>query len=97
MFGSFIPPVVCGRVHACFVYVICVCLHIVVSNTYCVVFLFMFFLRLPYHMLPDITTRNSEHVKNYLEHESKCQYKGHKYIWYQQNHLDSMHLSKYSK
>jgi hypothetical protein len=48
MFGSFIPPVVCGRVHACFVYVICVCLHIVVSYTYCVVICFVF-LRL---MLP---------------------------------------------
>jgi hypothetical protein len=25
-----------------FIYVICVCLHIVVSNTYCIVFLFCF-------------------------------------------------------
>jgi len=33
MFGSSLPPVVC-------ISVICVCLRIVVSNTYCVVFLF---------------------------------------------------------
>jgi len=42
MFGSSLPPV------DCFIYVICVCLRIVVSNTYCVVF----FLRLVYPMLP---------------------------------------------
>jgi hypothetical protein len=33
------------------IYVICVCLSIVVSNTYCVLFLFVF-LRLVYPMLP---------------------------------------------
>ena len=39
-FGSFWPPVVCGTAH---VWVICVCLCVVVSNTCCcVVFLFYF-------------------------------------------------------
>ena len=33
-FGSSLPPVVCRR--ACLIYVICVCLRIVLSNTYCV-------------------------------------------------------------
>ena len=42
MFGSSLPPVVCRRVQVCLIYVICVCLHTVVSNTYCVVFLFCF-------------------------------------------------------
>ena len=37
MFGSSLSPVVCRRA---LIYVICVCLGIVVSNTYCVVFLF---------------------------------------------------------
>jgi hypothetical protein len=32
-------PVVCRRMHACLIYVICVCLRILVSNTYCVVIL----------------------------------------------------------
>jgi len=41
MFGSSLPPVVCKR-SSCLIYVICVCLRIVVSNTYCVVFLFCF-------------------------------------------------------
>jgi hypothetical protein len=36
MFGSSLPLV------ACLIYVICVCLRIVVSNTYCVVFCFVF-------------------------------------------------------
>ena len=39
MFISSLPPVVCRRTRVLF-YVICVCLHIVVSNTYCVVLLF---------------------------------------------------------
>jgi len=39
MFGSSLSPVVCKRV-SCFIYVICVCLRIVMSNTYCVMFLF---------------------------------------------------------
>ena len=38
MFYSSLPPTVCRRAHA-FIYVICVCLRIVVSNAYCVVFL----------------------------------------------------------
>ena len=37
MYSSSLPPVVCRRDH-----VICVCLRIVVSNTYCVVFLLRF-------------------------------------------------------
>ena len=48
---SYLPPVVCGRAHvlftssclwegSCLIYVICDCLRIVVSNTYCGVFLF---------------------------------------------------------
>ena len=40
-FGSSLPPVVC-RQGSCHVYVICVCLPIVVSNTYCVLYLFCF-------------------------------------------------------
>ena len=42
MFGSSLPPVVCRRNHVLFIYVICVCLHVMVANTYCVVFLFCF-------------------------------------------------------
>jgi hypothetical protein len=38
MFGSSLPPVVCRRAHVFFFYVICVCLRIVMCNTYCVVF-----------------------------------------------------------
>ena len=52
---KYLPPVVCRRDHvlftssclqegSCFIYVISVCLCIVVSNTYCVVFLFLFVL-----------------------------------------------------
>ena len=42
MFGSFLPPVVCSSA-SCVIYVICVCLRIVVSNTtYCFVFFFCF-------------------------------------------------------
>ena len=37
-----ISPVVCGGGGSCFVYVSCVCLHIVVSNIYYVVFLVFF-------------------------------------------------------
>ena len=61
MFGSSLPPVVCRSVHVLFT-LFCVCLHIVVSNTYCVVFFFVLcilccqflcvFLRLVYPMLP---------------------------------------------
>ncbi len=40
IFGSSLPPVVCRRAHECLIYVMCVCLRIVVSNIYCVVFLF---------------------------------------------------------
>jgi len=36
MFGSSLPQIVC------LIYIICVCLHIVVSSTYCVMFLFCF-------------------------------------------------------
>jgi len=43
MFGSSLPPVVCwGGWVSCLIYVICVCLCIVVSNTCCVVFLSFF-------------------------------------------------------
>ena len=56
MFGSSLPPVVCRTISgclqnnlrlfvaqgSCLIYVICVCLRIVMSNTYCVVFLFCF-------------------------------------------------------
>jgi hypothetical protein len=42
MFGSSLPPVVCKE-ESCLINVICVCLCIVVSNTYCVVFLIYFF------------------------------------------------------
>jgi hypothetical protein len=38
MFGSSLPQIVCRRAHV-FIYIICVCLRIVVSNAYCVVFL----------------------------------------------------------
>ena len=38
MFSSSLPPVVCRRTHV--LYVICVCLRLVVSNTYGVVILF---------------------------------------------------------
>jgi len=40
MLGTFLPPRVCKKAHV--IYVICVCLRIMVSNTYCVVFLFCF-------------------------------------------------------
>ena len=63
MFGSSLPPVVCRRVHvftssclwegSCLIYVIFVCLRIVVSNTYCVVFMLCFSSScLLYPMLP---------------------------------------------
>ena len=41
MFGLSLPPVVCRRDHVILT-CICVCLRIVVSKTYCVVFLFCF-------------------------------------------------------
>ena len=43
MFSSSLSPVVCrrARVLSPVIYVISVCLHIVVSNTYCVVFVFL--------------------------------------------------------
>jgi hypothetical protein len=44
MFGSSLLPVVCRRT---LTYVICVSLYIVVSNTYCAVFLFCIFVLLP--------------------------------------------------
>jgi hypothetical protein len=37
MFGSSLPPVVCSLI-----YVICLCFRLVMSNTYCVVFLLCF-------------------------------------------------------
>jgi len=40
MFGSSLPPVLCSC--ACLIHVICFYLRIVVSNTYCVVFLLCF-------------------------------------------------------
>ena len=40
MFGSSLAPLVCRYDGSCLIYVICVCLSVVVSNTYCVVFLF---------------------------------------------------------
>jgi len=46
MLGSSLPPVVCRRTHVLFTFV-CVSLRIVVSKTFCVLFLF-FFLRLVY-------------------------------------------------
>ena len=60
MFGSSLPPVVCRRAHVLFMLFVCVCVrwcptHIteVVSNTYCVEFLFvLFFLRFVYPVLP---------------------------------------------
>jgi hypothetical protein len=42
MFGSSLPPVVCRSVHVNLIYVICGCLRIVVSNAYCVLYLFCF-------------------------------------------------------
>ena len=50
MLGLSLPPLVCRRL----IYFICVCLRIVVSNTYCVVFLvlFVFVLCIEYPMLP---------------------------------------------
>ena len=52
MFCSFLPPVVCSSA-SCVIYVICVCLHIVVSNTtYCFVFLLCF----SSTCVPNITT-----------------------------------------
>ena len=42
MFGSSLPAVVCRRAQSCPIYVICVCLCIVLSNTYCVMFSFGF-------------------------------------------------------
>ena len=41
MWCSFLPPIVCRRAH------VCVCLRIVVSNTYCVVFFFILCTVLP--------------------------------------------------
>ena len=38
LFGSSLPPPVCRRIHVLFTLFVCLC--IVVSNTYCVVFLF---------------------------------------------------------
>ena len=40
MFDSFLPPVVCRRVDVLFTLSVLAC--VVVSNTYCVVFLFCF-------------------------------------------------------
>ena len=42
MFGSSLPPVVCRRAHVLFTLFVFVQLRTVVSNTYCVVFLFSF-------------------------------------------------------
>jgi hypothetical protein len=42
MFALSLPPVVCRRIHVLFT-LFCVCLHIEVSNTYCVVFLLWLF------------------------------------------------------
>ena len=42
--GRFIFAATCLQEGSCLIYVICVCLCIVVSNTYCVVFLFVFVL-----------------------------------------------------
>ena len=39
MFGSSLPPVVCRRLMS-YIYLCCLCFHLVVSNTYRVVFLF---------------------------------------------------------
>jgi hypothetical protein len=50
MFGSSFP-LSCLYDDSCLIYVLCASLRIVVSNTYCVVFLFCF-LRLVYDMLP---------------------------------------------
>ena len=36
------PPVVCRRTHVLFILFVCVCLHILLSNTYCTGFLFCF-------------------------------------------------------
>ena len=36
MFGSSLPPVVCRRAHVLFTF-FCVCVRLVVSNTYCVI------------------------------------------------------------
>ena len=47
MFGSSLPPVVCKE-GSCLINVICVCLRILVSNTYCVVFCFEFRCLVPY-------------------------------------------------
>jgi len=41
MFGSYLPPVICRKAHLLFTF-FCVCLRIVVSNAYYVVFLFWF-------------------------------------------------------
>jgi hypothetical protein len=46
---AFTSNCLCER--SCIIYVICVCLRITVSNTYCAVLCFLF-LRLVYHMLP---------------------------------------------
>jgi len=43
MFSSSLPPVVCRRAHEYLIYVICVCLRIVVPNTYWIVFFVLFF------------------------------------------------------
>ena len=54
MFCSFLPPIVCRRVH------VCVCLRIVVSNTNCVVFFFVLCTVLPasefYHVYFNVLT-----------------------------------------
>ena len=51
MLGLSLPPVVCMG-FMFFLRYVCVCLRIVVSNTYCVVFLFLFVLCFVYPMLP---------------------------------------------
>ena len=54
MFGSSLHPVVCRKAHVfkTLIYVICVCLRIALTNTYCVVFLFYFSSSSSYHRLP---------------------------------------------
>ena len=51
MLDSSLPSVV-GMGFMPFLRYVCVCLRIVVSNTYCVVFLFLFVLCFVYPMLP---------------------------------------------
>ena len=50
MFGSSLPPVVCSRVMSCLRYLYL--LIIMMSITYCVVLLLLFFVHLVYPMLP---------------------------------------------